>query len=27
VPWRTLPLLASEAAPGAGRSAMGTRSD
>jgi DNA-binding Lrp family transcriptional regulator len=27
VPWRTLPLLASEAAPGAGRSAMGRRSD
>ena len=27
VPWRTLPLLASEAAPGAGRSAMGARSD
>jgi DNA-binding Lrp family transcriptional regulator len=27
VPWRTLPLLASEAAPGAGRSAMGTRGD
>ena len=27
VPWRTLPLLRSEAAPGAGRSAMGTRSD
>jgi DNA-binding Lrp family transcriptional regulator len=26
VPWRTLPLLASEAAPGAGRSAMGVRS-
>jgi DNA-binding Lrp family transcriptional regulator len=26
VPWRTLPLLESEAAPGAGRSAMGPRS-
>ena len=26
VPWRTLPLLESEAEPGAGRSAMGTRS-
>jgi DNA-binding Lrp family transcriptional regulator len=25
VPWRTLPLLESEASPGAGRSAMGTR--
>ena len=25
VPWRTLPLLESEAEPGAGRSAMGTR--
>jgi DNA-binding Lrp family transcriptional regulator len=25
VPWRTLPLLASEAAPGAGRSAMSRR--
>ena len=27
VPWRTLPLLESEAAPGAGRSSMGTRRD
>jgi DNA-binding Lrp family transcriptional regulator len=27
VPWRTLPLLESEAAPGAGRSAMGSRPD